>query len=111
MMKTYDVIPTEKFMFKVEDIYEYIAYNLQNPFDAEKHYDDILKAAYGLKIFPNRGSLLHNNSYANRDYRKIFVHNYTIIYYVEGDTVYIVDILYSASDIASKFEGEVNGNF
>lgn len=107
----YNIRFTERALIKLDEIPNYIAYILFDPFAAEKYYNDIFKAAYSLEHFPNRGSLLGHDELTNRDYRKIFVHNYTIIYYVEGDTVYIVDILYSASDIASKFEGEVNGNF
>ena len=106
MIKEYTVIPTEKFMIKVEDIYEYIAYELHNPFSAKKYYDDIRKIASSLKHFPNRGTILYSDSYMGSDYRKIFAHNYTIIYYVEGDTVYIVDVLYGKSNIKSKLEIE-----
>ena len=111
MINIYNLVHFDEFVTHLEDIYEYIAFELCDMLNGMRIYNKIWQATESLKIFPNRGALLHKNSNTLPKYRQRFVENYTIIYYVEGDTVYIVDILYSASDIASKFEGEVNGNF
>ena len=84
----------------LDEIYSYIAFNLSEPGTAEKMVDALEKAIFGLEQFPERGSIRRVGAYADRDYRQIFVKNYTIVYRVhkEEQEVHIVTVRYAPSN-------------
>ena len=84
----------------LDGIYAYIAKNLAVPETALGMMDALEKAIYSLEQFPERGSLRRVGTYANRDYRQLFVKNYIIIYRVQKHIkeVHIITIRYAPSN-------------
>lgn len=83
----------------LDGIYSYIANNLSEPTIAAKMIDTIEEAIFSLEQFPERGAIRRTGVYANKDYRQLFVKNYTIVYRVlkEKKEVHIVTVRYSPS--------------
>lgn len=81
----------------LDGIYLYIANNLSEPTIAAKMIDTIEEAIFSLEQFPERGTIRQTGVYANKDYRQLFVKNYTIVYRVlkEKKEVHIVTVRYS----------------
>jgi addiction module RelE/StbE family toxin len=84
----------------LDDIYTYIAENLLEPDTALNMVDELEKAIFDLEQLPERGAIRRVGTYANGDYRQLFVKNYCIIYHVlkEKKEVHIVTIRYTPSN-------------
>ena len=84
----------------LDGIYTYIAENLLEPGTALNMIDELEKAIFSLEQLPERGTIRHIGSYANGDYRQLFVKNYCIIYRVlkEKEEVHIVTVRYTPSN-------------
>ena len=85
----------------IDSIYTYIKNALLEPTIAINLVDEISSAITGLAVLPNRGTIWETGIYKNRQYRKLFVRNYTIIYKVIESTkqVIIITVQYSRRDI------------
>ncbi|MDO5424582.1 MAG: type II toxin-antitoxin system RelE/ParE family toxin [Eubacteriales bacterium] len=84
----------------LEDIYTYIAENLSEPGTALSMIDELETAIFSLEQLPERGAIRRVGSYANRNYRQLFVKNYVIIYRVlkPKKEVHIVTVRYTPSN-------------
>ena len=76
----------------------------QAPDTAEKQYDRIADGIMSLNIFPERYKLFDSNPEHDMGLRQLLVDNYSVIYVVEGNTVTILRVLYSASDICARLK-------
>ena len=83
----------------IDEIYAYIAENLQEPDIAESMVARLEDAISSLECFPKRGAIRKIGSYANQDYRQLFVKNFTIVYRIleEKGEVHIVTVRYTPS--------------
>lgn len=83
----------------LDGIYNYIGNNLFEPTIANNMIDALEEAIYSLEYLPERGALRRIGSYANGDYRQLFVKHYIIIYRVlkEKKEVHIVAVRYAPS--------------
>lgn len=83
----------------LDKIYAYIAENLFTPETAINLIEELETAIYSLEHLPERGAIRRTGTYANGDYRQLFVKNYVIIYRVlkEKKEVYVVTVRYMPS--------------
>ena len=73
----------------------YIAEELGSETSAKKTVSDVLKRIRTLSDFPKIGTPLSSVVGIDTDYRFLVCGNYTAFYRVEGETVFVVRILYS----------------
>lgn len=105
-MKVYDIEITNKADKDMDSIYTYIAYELLEPVTAAKQYDRIADAILTLDIMPDRIKIMDSEPAHSRGLRPLLVDNYTVLYKIESDTVFIVRVLYSTSDISARLAEE-----
>ena len=82
----------------LDDIWDYIASELQNRSAAERVIDRIMDAAQQLKSFAEMGTPLFSAADIGTDYRFLVSGNYMLFYRVQGSGVYIDRVLYGRSD-------------
>ena len=84
----------------LDGIYTYIAKKLLEPDAALNMVDELENAIFSLEQLPERGAIRRTGTYANGDYRQLFVKNYVIIYRVlkEKKEVQIVTVQYKPSN-------------
>ena len=105
-MKVYNIEITSKANEDMDRIYTYIADVLLEPVIAANQYDRIADAILTLDSMPERIKIMDSEPARSRGLRPLLVDNYTVLFTIESDTVYIVRVLYSSSDISAKFAEE-----
>jgi plasmid stabilization system protein ParE len=83
----------------LDNIYNYIADEFKEIDTAEKMADILEKAILSLSDLPYRGTLRKTGAFANKNYRQLFVKNFTIVYRIDEKKkmVIIVTIRYTPS--------------
>lgn len=76
-MKQYKVQITDKALADMEEIYNYIAIQLQAPENAIGQYNRIAKAIEELKMFPEKVRLMESEQERAMGVRQLVVDNYT----------------------------------
>lgn len=104
-MKQYKVQITDKALADMEEIYNYIAIQLQAPENAIGQYNRIAKAIEELNIFPEKARLMESEKERAIGLRQLVVDNYSVFYVVENERVIVMRVLYSASDISIRLKG------
>lgn len=81
----------------LEEIYSYIANSLLEPDTALNMVDALETAILSLAQFPERGVIRRVGAYSNKDYRQLFLKNYTIIYRIvkQKKEVHVITIRYT----------------
>ncbi len=82
----------------LESAGDYIAYELKNMPAAENTVSGIRTKINSLINFPERNELDEDELLAGLGVRKDYYRNYKIYYVIEGDTIYIIRILYMLVD-------------
>lgn len=103
-MKQYKVQITDKALADMEEIYNYIAIQLQAPENAIGQYNRIAKAIEALNIFPQKARLMESERERIIGLRQLVVDNYSVFYVVENERVIVMRVLYSASDIGIRLK-------
>ncbi len=98
-MKKYSVQLTKTALDDIESIYIYIAEKLLSPENAIRLYNRLKEAILKLDTFPERYNILDLGSELHHLVRRMPVDNYSVFYIVEDNTVVIIDVLYSSSNI------------
>lgn len=101
-MERYHVKITELAEEDLEELGDYIAYELKNPFAAENTVKGIRRKIQSLEDFPEKNGLDEDDILAGLGVRKTYYHNYKIYYIVEEDSIYIIRILHSLTDSKSR---------
>jgi len=101
-MKQYEVMISDKAHEDMEVIYNYIAGTLSSPMAAAKQYDRIADAILTLETMPERIKVMASEPERSEGLRPLIVDNYTVVFAVKADTVIVVRVLYSASDISKR---------
>lgn len=101
-MNDFRVTITDKAMADMAAIYEYIAAELHAPDNAMRQYDRIANEIEALNLFPYRNKLFDSQPEHDLGFRRLLVDNYSVIYIVEDDTVTVIRVLYSSSDIIAR---------
>lgn len=88
----------------LEEIYQYIAAAFYSSETAKRQCSRIIERIDLLTTFPHRNrKFCLKNKFV---YHKVHVDNYTIFYIISKNTVVILRILYSASDLISRLENK-----
>ena len=97
---TYHVGMTDEARRDLENIFRYVAKNLQEPGTAVSLIDELEVGMISLSSMPQRCPERQIGIYAGKGYRQLFVKNYTIIFRVEEMTrqVIMLTIRYSRSN-------------
>lgn len=101
-MKQYTVQIADKALADMEEIYNYIAIQLQAPANAMGQYNRIAEAVEGLGVFPERVKLMDSEPERMIGLRQLTVDNYSVFYVIEDEKVIVTRVLYSASNIEKK---------
>lgn len=79
-MERYTVRITDEALNDMEEIYHYIAENLQSPENAAGQYDRIADGIIGLETFPERYRLVGFEPERQSGLRRLLVDNYSVFY-------------------------------
>jgi plasmid stabilization system protein ParE len=81
----------------LQQIYNYIAYELYSPDSAKKLYFKIANAIQSLELFAERYRVFSNeDGYFTR---RMLVDNYSVFYIIKDSSVIITSVLYSSRDL------------
>ena len=105
-MKHYQVVISDKANGDMEAIYQYIAETLLAPVAAIKQYDRLTEAILSLEEMPERIRIIGSEPERSKGLRPLFVDNYTVFFVVKDETVQVVTVLYSASDLSYRLSSE-----
>ncbi len=99
-MDKYQVLISPQAYRELDSIYEYIKTEFQVPNTALEMLELIENNILNLDTMPHRGAERKIGIYANKEYRQIFVKNYTIVYRIDekNKKVIVITIRYTASD-------------
>ena len=106
-MKHYEVLISDKANEDMESIYKYISETLLVPVIAAKQYDRIADAILSLEVMPERIKVMDSEPERSKSLRRLIVDNYSVFYVIKVNTVNIVRILYSTSDISKRLSEEL----
>lgn len=101
-MKQYVVRITDMALADMEEIYNYIAIQLQAPENAMGQYNRIAEAIEGLNVFPERVKLVESEPERIMGLRQLVIDNYSVFYVIEDMDVIVTRVLYSAMDISRR---------
>lgn len=101
-MKHYKIQITDKALFDMEEIYNYIAEQLLAPEAAMRQYNRIAGAIETLDTFPERAKLMETEEERALGLRQMPVDNFSVFFHIREERVIITNVLYSASDIAKR---------
>ena len=101
-MKQYVVRITDRALADMEEIYNYIAIQLQAPENAMGQYNRIAEAIEELYVFPERVKLMESEPERIMGLRQLVIDNYSVFYVIEDMDVIVTRVLYSAMDISRR---------
>lgn len=91
----------------LDEIWDYIAYNLQNVSAAERIVNRIMNDVDHLENHAEMGALLSSIVNVESDYRFLVTGNYLTFYRVSGNDVYVDRILYARRDYMRILFGDI----
>lgn len=103
-MERYLVSITENALQDMEDIYRYIAEQLQSPENAIGRYNRIANEIMTLASFPERNRTVNFEPERKAGLRRLLVDNYSVFYVIWGQQVLVTNVIYSASDIEQRLK-------
>lgn len=101
-MKQYVVRITDRALADMEEIYNYIAIQLQAPENAMGQYNRIAEVIEGLNVFPERVKLMESEPERIMGLRQLVIDNYSVFYVIEDIDVIVTRVLYTAMDISRR---------
>jgi len=105
-LKLYNIEITNKAYKDMDQIYTYICEILLEPVIAANKYDKIADAIMTLDTMPDRIKIMDSEPAHTLGLRPLIVDNYTVFFTIDSDTVFVVRVLYSASDISARLAEE-----
>lgn len=103
-MKSYIVEITNEALTDMEELYNYIAMNLQSPGNAMSQYNRIADAITTLDSLAERFRVMDSEPEHSRKIRRMLIDNYSVFFVIEENRVTVTDVLYSASDIEKRLK-------
>ncbi len=99
-MIEYHVNITPEAEADMENLWGYIAYELENPSSAYKIVDDLYMEIAKLNLMPKRFRIIDREPWKSRGVRFMFVDNYRVHYVVDdtANSVTVLRIFYVRSD-------------
>jgi plasmid stabilization system protein ParE len=104
-MRQYKIQITDTALSDMEEIYNYIAEQLQAPEAAMRQYNRIVDAIETLDTFPERVKLMETEEELVLGLRQLPVDNYSVFFHITEERAIITNVLYSASDITKRLRG------
>lgn len=101
-MKRYKIQITNKALSDMEEIYTYIAEQLQAPEAAMGQYNRIAEAIETLDTFPERVKLMDTEEEYALGLRQMPVDNFSVFFHISEARVIVTNVMYSASDITKR---------
>jgi len=101
-MKHYKIQITDQALSDMEEIYNYIAEQLQAPVAAMGQYNRIADAIETLDTFPERVKLMETEEERVLEIRQMPVDNFSVFFHIREERVIVTNVLYSASNIAKR---------
>jgi len=98
--KKFTIIWSPSFKKEFQKIYEYIAYNLNEPIIARRFYNEIIGSLNSLKLFPKRHpKILSSNKFPN-DIRKFIIKKYIIFFSIDlfNNEIHLLHIVHNTQD-------------
>ena len=99
-MKRYKIQITDKALYDMEEIYNYIAEQLQAPETAMGQYNRIATAIETLDLFPERIKLMETEEERAMELRHYPL--FSVFFHIREERVIVTNVLYSASDISKR---------
>lgn len=103
-MKKYKILITDNALSDMENIYFYIAEQLQAPEVGMGQYNRIADTIATLDVFPERVKLMESKQEHSLELRQIPVDNFSVFFHIKEDRVIITNVMYSASDISERLD-------
>ena len=99
ILDNYSVKLLSRALRDLDGIYAYIAKTLQEPETALRMVEELEAQILSLETMPYRCAERRTGAYAGKDYRQLFVKNYTVIFRIDEKEkqVIIVTVRYSRS--------------
>lgn len=106
-MKKYEIIVTEEAQRDIDIIYSNIftiSYFRDIALGIVKRIED---AIMSLTTYPERIQLMFSEPMHSEGFRKMVVKNYSVIFMIEKEKVYILNVLSNSSDIDSRMKNRI----
>lgn len=102
-MKQYTVIITPYAETALNELDDYITYELYAPETAIRYVDYIKSAILSLYTSPKRHPIMNDEPWHSREVRRMNIKNFAVFYFVDdkNDEVYVLDVIYQKRDIQS----------
>ncbi len=104
-MLQYTIEITNEALADMEELYNHITYVLLAPENAIAQYNRIADEILKLDIFPERFRIVDFEPEHSKEIRRMFVDNYSVFYVIIREKVIVTNVLYSASDIENRLNG------
>ncbi len=103
-MMTYEVTTTEQAESDLRGIYEYIAFELLSPENAEGQLDRLEEHILGLETFPEKYRAYEKEPWKSRGLRVMPVDNYLVFYISDNETeiVTVIRVMYDGRDVDNQ---------
>lgn len=101
-MTEYEIIISEQAAKDMEDIYDYIYTVIGMPQTAMEQFNRIADAIETLSTMPTRIKIMEDCKNPESQFRQLLVDNFSVIFTITAQTVNIIRIAYSPSNIAYK---------
>lgn len=101
MEQNYKILHSKDCERDLDDIENYITFNLCSPTVAEKLIDKLYNATFSLSDSPKRYKIYDIEPWRSRELRYFYMDNYVIFYLVDDDKkeVSVLRIIYKARDL------------
>ena len=102
----YKIIYSSLAEYDLRTIYEYNAYHLLSPINAERTTRRIIEEIRSLEWMPNRNPLCENEPWHSQGLRYTMARNHMIFYHVDSDAkiVSVTRIFYGGRNIETQLE-------
>lgn len=100
----YEVRVSEQADSDLREIYEYIAFELQSPLNANRQIDHLEAEILSLDTMPERYRKYEKEPWKSRGLRILPVDNYVVLYIPDNDIkiVTVLRVMYSGRDIENQ---------
>ncbi len=108
-MNTWEIKYSAKASTEIDDIFDYITYDLQEPTIAKNIVQLIFKEIRSLETMPGRYRLYEGEPWHSEGLRVLPVKKYLVFYRTkeESKTVEILRVMYGGRDIANQLNEKV----
>lgn len=97
-----EIIVAPEALEDIDEIYRYVRFDLSAEIAAENLKHQIKDAINSLSVFPKRNRIFFVEDTTGNGFRQLCVGSYSIVYYILGDRVIVVNVLYSSSNLETR---------